>query len=672
MNLATKFAAKLATTALVLAGVSCGDWGGFPGIAAVQAAQSAESLAESPKAPWSEKLELKMADGPRVALERVAPPKPEVFAGAPAYALWTRKGFAEPVSFQLSVNHAAFVRNWRLLIYRAGDLERRRPVQTLSGRGMSFADSPSWDGSEAPGAVKLRPGEELFYVFEATDRLGRVAASDPAPLLIARYVMPQQARALKPMAQATTLPERPEMEAGRAYGLKISVEGLKPGETLRVDGLAVKADASGKAETVQILPAGRYEPKIELTRPRGRMAEGRLAFDLGAAAAHEPRPLWGARSAAAVALATTVAAPTRRAYYELANQTMINLPDTDVERDSLRAVITVEGETAAALSAGEHYVLDFLQGRLALTSAGRDLMDGVAQGLEEGGQKGRLEIGYRLAAERAAEPPAEIEPAVAARGDGADFVVTYGDAFAPEMMIAAAEALIAETEAAIAESPELAAVLAERAVSQEAEAVAAPVELAQLAPPPKPARPVLGATSPAAPSVVEPPRDSPAPRAKPRPAAQEAAPVPTQIETPAETLIAAAPPSKAEAAPQGAPVVDLTKLPFDEPVLAGFVRPKIQAPVMVAAAPAPAKPAAQEAEAQPPSLVAQGLFIAASAPAGFDSGLWSESPAARAAESRRGEPRPARSDVVSEAPLASAPSRSMAHFLTQGFILDGN
>ncbi|WP_157755582.1 hypothetical protein [Neomegalonema perideroedes] len=595
-----------------------------PGFGPSDLAGYAQAASPPASTAPAEVMSLKIDGGVSLALERVAPPRPEVFAGAPAYALWTREGFAEPVRFRLSSNHAAYVRSWRLAVYRSGDLERRRPVQSFSGRGASYAEAQVWDGSVAPGVARLRPGEELFYVFEATDRMGRVAASDPAPLLLARYVMPQQARTLKPQAQATALSERPEMAQGQAYGLRVKLAGLKAGEILRLDGMILTADSSGSAEFTQILPPGRYAPKIELTRARGRTAQAELAFALGdPAEGLQPRPLWGAGSAAAVALARPAAVPTRSAHYELANQTMIYLPDTDVARDSVRAVIMVEGETAAALSAGEHYVLDSLQGRLALTSAGRDLMDGIAQGLEEGGQTGRLEIGYRPIAELEPADAAPSAPVAAASGDGADFVVTYGDALGPEALFAAAEALIAETlaegEAEEAQEDKGLALAAAPAPAPAPKAAAAAekVELAQAGRP-------------------DHPLESPAPRAKPRTAA------------PAVLL--------AEAAPL-----------FDDPGARGLAATEtakpaaplaVAAPVLVARSAAPpvvqiaAQPAARKEE---PSLVAQGLFIAASAPAGFDAAGWSEETPKT----------PAR---LSAAPPPAA--RSLAEILTQGFILD--
>lgn len=577
-----------------------------------------------------EKMSLDLGGGASLRLSRAEPPRPEVFAGAPAYALWTREGFAEPVRFRLASNHAAYVRGWRLAIYRAGDLERRRPVWSASGRGVSYADAPVWNGSAAPGVPRLRPGEELFYVFEATDRLGRVAASDPAPLLVARYVMPQQARTLKPLAQATALAERPEMDEGRAWGLTIRVEGLKPGEALRLDGLLIAADSSGAAEIAQILPAGRYAPKVELTRPRGRTASGSLAFALGdPAEGVEPRPLWGS-GGGAVGLTAAAPAPTRSAHYELANQTMIYLPDTDVARDSLRARIMVDGETAAALAAGEHYVLDALQGRLALTSAGRDLMDGVAQGLEEGEQKGLLEIAYRLIADLDGAGAEPAEPVTAAQGDGADFVFTYGDALGPEILIAAAETLIAETLAAEAEPPRIQVEAQDETHGESgAEPQAAPILLAEAAP--QAAKPEVRLPAPR----PDHPLDSPAPRPKPDPAASVEGPV-----------LAAASPA------------------FEDPALAALegaatlrvpVRHRAQAAAALAAAAEPPKaPAPAAAE---PSLAAQGLFIAASAPAGFEPVFWSESAALEAAA------RPA-------APRRAAPEPTIAQMLTKGLILD--
>lgn len=577
---------------------------------------SGRAFAASTAPASAERMSLEIDGGASVTLERVAPPRPEVFAGAPAYALWTRDGFAEPVRFRLSSNHAAYVRGWRLAIYRSGDLERRRPVQSFSGRGASYVESPVWDGSAAPGVPKLRPGEELFYVFEATDRMGRVAASDPAPLLLARYVMPQQARTLKSQAQSTALSGRPEMDAGQAWGLRIRVAGLKAGETLRLDGMALAADSSGAAELTQILPPGRYAPKVELTRARGRTVQAELAFALGDPAANaQPRPLWGAGSAAAVALARPAAVPTRSAHYELANQTMIYLPDTDVARDSVRAVVMVEGETAAALSAGEHYVLDSLQGRLALTSAGRDLMDGIAQGLEEGGQAGRLEIGYRPLAELEPADAAPSAPVAAASGDGADFVVTYGDALGPDLRLAAAEALIAET-------------IAEGEAENEADARTPLLARAPEAETKPEARPEPVLTAQARPRPDH-PLESPAPRAKPRSAAPAA-------ETPPAVLLASAPaaPAPVEAAPL-----------FDDP-----------GALVLVAAERPKRSGAAPASRSEPSLVAQGLFIAASAPAGFESAAHPGEEAARA---------PAR---LSAAPPPAA--RSIAEILTQGFILD--
>jgi hypothetical protein len=110
----------------------------------------------------------------------------------------------EPVHFHLYTNYDAFIDRWELLLFRADDRRRERPIQVFTGWGWERGYPIRWDGSLRHGQ-RLRAGEELEYVLRVYDADGRMDETNPKAMRL------RDARSKRP-------PLDPSLWADAKYG----------------------------------------------------------------------------------------------------------------------------------------------------------------------------------------------------------------------------------------------------------------------------------------------------------------------------------------------------------------------------------------------------------------------------------------------------------------------
>jgi len=236
---------------------------------------------------------------------------PKLGLSVPAFATWTRDGFAEAVPIVMHSDALAMVDAWQLGIYRAGDTQFARPLRLFTGTARSLDTPLQWFGDVEDGPP-LRPGETLLVRLGIRDVAGNVDHLAPQEILIARYAMRAERRNVRAVeaARARLLAEG-ERPAGahaplRGHALTLTLEGWPDSEEPRASGGAFRR--AGETWTLrQTLPPGRHDVVIQSTR---RIIGGTRAVPVGIVAVDMPdTPLFEVAVKGTAKLVKTPATP---------------------------------------------------------------------------------------------------------------------------------------------------------------------------------------------------------------------------------------------------------------------------------------------------------------------------------------------------------------------------
>ncbi len=211
-------------------------------------------------------------------------PQPRLGLSAPAFVTWGNTTFQDAATFEMRSNYAAFIDQWQLVLYRAGDTARKKPIKVYRGASMALSKPVIWRG-EVDSGPALRPGEQVIAVLSVRDAAGNIDEVEAQSILVARYLMHRETRknaALTSKRQRylrdgspfskNTIPVRGHSVALTLSDWKESAVPLLSGMALREEGADFKLD--------QILPGGRTELVVQVARP---LLNGVRAIPVGSA-----------------------------------------------------------------------------------------------------------------------------------------------------------------------------------------------------------------------------------------------------------------------------------------------------------------------------------------------------------------------------------------------------
>jgi len=194
---------------------------------------------------------------------------PRLGLAIPAFTRWTREGFEDPVAIAVRSDALAAIDAWDVSFYRLGDTDFSRPVWRKRGTGATFGDPLEWDGVAASGPP-LRPGETVVARLSVRDVAGNIDRAEPQEMLVARYIMSRERRAVSTLdaARQRALPEGEAVEQVplRGYALILTVtdwpDAAGPGAS------GARFQQKGDDWVLrQILPSGPHDIVVQSLRP---------------------------------------------------------------------------------------------------------------------------------------------------------------------------------------------------------------------------------------------------------------------------------------------------------------------------------------------------------------------------------------------------------------------
>ena len=180
---------------------------------------------------------------------------------------------AEPITFRVHTNYAAFVDRWELAIYPATDTDLSRPWRKLSGNGLQPGQGIEWDVRELDkqfGPVQRR---ELVYVLTVYDAEGNFDRTQPRALELTRDDESRE--------DFDELPEYDGLEligvdnravAGipiRGSLVRIHGSDIAPDRRVFVGEQPVPVDKKGTFAVEQVLPIGEHVIPFSVARQQG-------------------------------------------------------------------------------------------------------------------------------------------------------------------------------------------------------------------------------------------------------------------------------------------------------------------------------------------------------------------------------------------------------------------
>lgn len=192
-----------------------------------------------------------------------------------------------PISFYIRSNYATFIKQLELVLFRATDVDRIRPIATVS-LPTATAVHYQWDGITLAGQ-QFRPGDRLVYLLRARDDTGHVDETRPLELQLATMADVERGRA-QLLAATLSQRQRPldrqqaemlslQSQAFASNGLRqqnIPINGarvrligqdLPQNASLTINGENYPVDQEGKFAAEFLLPIGLHHFVVNVQAP---------------------------------------------------------------------------------------------------------------------------------------------------------------------------------------------------------------------------------------------------------------------------------------------------------------------------------------------------------------------------------------------------------------------
>ena len=199
-------------------------------------------------------------------------PRLDVLALSPLQVYGSR--ILAPVEFALYSNYRHFIKRWEISIYEGDQVDLLKPVAVVRGTVEDFNQRASWN-PELAGDVKVKAGEQLWYVLRAYDSRGRVDETRAKAIDVVdtelRGVNEADESASDKLALSIIGGNNLAKQTIPVHGSRIRVNGynLDPGYTLMVNGELVKVDTEGKFAVESHLPVGMHVLDVNVKDQNG-------------------------------------------------------------------------------------------------------------------------------------------------------------------------------------------------------------------------------------------------------------------------------------------------------------------------------------------------------------------------------------------------------------------
>lgn len=212
--------------------------------------------------------------------------QPVMSVSAPSLAAFDGARISKPITFHVYNNYSAFTDRAAVLVYRASDVDRVRPLATIPLK-LNAVTEVAWDGALSSTAG-LRAGDRLIYVVRAWDREGK-NFDETAAREMQLATPEEEARGASILRRSAEQAQGPISSTDEAvdqtlaasvfgennlarqnisiHGSRIRIQGrnLPEGYSLKINGADYPIDPERKMVAEYIVPVGRQAFDLELT-----------------------------------------------------------------------------------------------------------------------------------------------------------------------------------------------------------------------------------------------------------------------------------------------------------------------------------------------------------------------------------------------------------------------
>jgi hypothetical protein len=195
--------------------------------------------------------------------------------------------FKKPLSFKLSTNYAAFIKQWEIQVFNASDAAQLKPLANLAGTGLINGQTVSWDG-RTPDGHALAVGDSLSYALVVKDAQGH---TDKTSAQSIHLQAPGVNLVQKALSETHAVNNRLATQTIPLQGAKVRLmgNGLSSDQKVTIDGETIKV-TDNKFVVERILPSGQHHFNVAIKTGQktanqrlSTQVDGRYLFMVGLA-----------------------------------------------------------------------------------------------------------------------------------------------------------------------------------------------------------------------------------------------------------------------------------------------------------------------------------------------------------------------------------------------------